>query len=242
MGSEIRPIFNERESGNPGRDFWSPACRLAVFALASTSILSLLAEFYGVCSMRMFTGFVSLPALLALLAWSLLDRGIGSQRLWRGILVGSIAGVVAAFAYDTFRLPFVFAHALGIEGIVPSLQLFKMFPRFGAMILGQPLEQSAYSPLAHLVGWAYHFGNSLTFGIMYVALVGDADKRNWAWAVLFSTGVELGMLLTPYTQFFSITLTPHFLGVTMAAHLIFGAVMGLSAMGLSRLLTPSAYR
>jgi hypothetical protein len=28
---------------------------------------------------------------------------------------------------------------------------------------------------------------------------------------------------------------------TVAAHLVFGAVMGLAALGLSRLLTPSAY-
>jgi len=52
MGSEFKPLWNERETGNPGRDFWSTDYRLVVFALASTSILSLLAEFYGVFSMR----------------------------------------------------------------------------------------------------------------------------------------------------------------------------------------------
>jgi hypothetical protein len=50
MGSIVRPLINQPESGNPGRDFWSPRCRLAVFALASTSILGLLVEFYGVFS------------------------------------------------------------------------------------------------------------------------------------------------------------------------------------------------
>ena len=43
-----------------------------------------------------------------------------------------------------FRLPFVFAKAWGIEGIVPPMNLFKVFPRFGAMVLGQPLEQAQY--------------------------------------------------------------------------------------------------
>ena len=154
MGSEFKPFLNERESGNPGKDFWSPGCRLAVFALASTSILGLLAEFYGPCSMRTFTLLASLPVLLAPLAGALLDRALGSQRLWRGIVVGSLAGLVAAFAYDIFRLPFVFARDPGIERIVPPLQLFKVFPRFGALILGQPLEQPFYPPLAQLVGWA----------------------------------------------------------------------------------------
>jgi hypothetical protein len=92
-------------------------------------------------------------------------------------VVRSLAGLVAALAYDLFRLPFVFAHELGIERILPPLQLFKVFPRFGAMILGQPVEQPVYSVLAQLVGWAYHFSNGLTFGIMYMALVGDAKRR-----------------------------------------------------------------
>ena len=242
MGSEFKPFWNEGETGNPGQDFWSPECRLAVFALASTSILSLLSEFCGVSSMRAFTLWISLPALVALLAGALFDRALGSQRLWRGIVVGSLAGLVAAFAYDIFRLPFVFAHGLGIERILPPLQLFKVFPRFGAMILGQPVEQSVYSLLAQLVGWAYHFSNGLTFGIMYVALVGDAKRRLWAWAVVFAVGLELGMLFTPYPKFFGIVLAPSFVVVTLAAHLVFGAVMGLSALGLSRLLTPAAYR
>jgi hypothetical protein len=242
MGSEFKPLWNEREAGNPGRDFWSPEYRLVVFALASTSILSLLAEFYGVFSMRAFTLLVSLPALAALLAGALFDRAVGSQRLWRVIVVGSVAGLVAAFAYDVFRLPFVFAHELGIERILPPLQLFKVFPRFGAMILGQPVEQPVYSVLAQLVGWAYHFSNALTFGIMYVALIGDANKRSWVWAVVFATGLELGMLFTPYPTFFGIALIPRFVVATLAAHLVFGAVMGLSALGLSRLLTPSAFR
>jgi len=215
---------------------------LAVFALASTSILSLLVEFYGVCSMRAFTLAISLPALVGLLAWALRDRAVGSQRLWRGIVVGSVAGLVAAVGYDIFRLPFVFARDLGIERVVPPLPLFKVFPRFGAMILGQSLEQSVYAPLTQLIGWAYHFSNGLTFGIMYLALVGDANRRHWAWAVVFAVGLELGMLFTPYPRFFGITLAPRFVVVTVAAHLVFGVVMGLSALGLSRLLTPSAHR
>jgi hypothetical protein len=161
MGSEFKPFWDEGEPGNPGEDFWSPGCRLAVFALASTSILSLLVEFYGVSSMRTFALVVSWPALVALLTGALFDRVTGSQRLWRGIVVGSLTGLIAAFAYDIFRLPFVFAHALGIKRFLPPLQLFKVFPRFGAMILGQPVEQPVYSVLAQLVGWTYHFSNGL---------------------------------------------------------------------------------
>ena len=242
MGGDFDPFLHEQESDNPGHDSWSPGCRLAVFALASTSIVSLLVEFYGVCSMRAFTLAISLPALAGLLGWALWDRAIGSQRLWRGIVVGSVAGLVAAFGYDIFRLPFVFARDLGIDRVVPPLPLFKVFPRFGAMILGQPLVQSVYAPLTQLVGWAYHSSNGLTFGLMYLALVSDASRRQWAWAVVFAVGLELGMRLTPYPRFFGVALAPRFVVVTVAAHLVFGVVMGLSALGLSRLLRPSVYR
>jgi len=174
------------------------------------------------------------------LASALLDRALGSQLLWRGIVVGSLAGLGAAFTYDLFRLPFVFARELGIERILPPLQLFKVFPRFGAMILGQPVEQPVYSVLAQLVGWAYHFSNGLTFGIMYVALIGDATKRHWAWAVVFAVGLELAMLFTPYPAFFHIPLTSKFVIVTLAAHLVFGVFMGRATLVLWRLLRPSA--
>jgi len=46
--------------------------------------------------MRAFTFFGALPALV--------DRAIGSQRSWRGLVAGSAAGLAAAFAYDLFRL------------------------------------------------------------------------------------------------------------------------------------------
>jgi hypothetical protein len=64
---------------------------------------------------------------------------------------------------------------------------------------------------------------------MYIALVGDALRRSWLWAVLFATGVELAMLLTPYTGFFGIPMTVRFVIVTFAAHALFGITLGLLA-------------
>lgn len=218
------------------RNFWSPAFRLTAFAFAATSIWSLLIEFYGWWSMRSFTLFVALPALAALFGLALADRTCGTQRLQRAIVVGALAGLIAALAYDVFRLPFVYADALGIQQVVPALKLFKVFPRFGAMILGQPVEQAHYALLTQLVGWAYHFSNGLTFGIMYVAMIGDATKRHWVWAVVFAVGLELGMLFTPYPAFFHIPLTAKFVVVTLSAHMIFGVVMGLATLRIWKLL------
>lgn len=209
-----------------------PATRFLVFLLAASSIWCLLAEFYGLCSMRFFTLFISLPAMLVLLAWAIMDRWRGHTSLWRGVLIGALAGLAAAVAYDIFRLPFVFSRAWGLTGIVPPMPLFKVFPRFGAMILGEPVEQPIYSIAAQLLGWAYHFSNGLTFGVMYIALVGNPSRRHWAWAVLLPVGLELGMLLTPYPQFFGIPVGALFVAVTLTAHLIFGVVLGLATRGL----------
>jgi|SRR5579872_3190010 len=215
------------------RNLWTPLGRVVVFGLAATSIACLLAEFYGLCPMRQFTLFIFVPALVMLGIISVADAWREGGQLFRAVVIGVAAGLVATVSYDVFRLPFVFARELSITRVVPFMNLFKVFPRFGAMILGQPLEQPSYNLSAQLVGWAYHFSNGITFGIMFVALVGNVAKRNWGWAVVMAAGLELGMLFTPYPNVFGIPLTARFVWVTLTAHVIFGVAMGLAALWLS---------
>lgn len=177
--------------------------------------------------MRIFTPFIFVPALAALLLLALFDWRRGDGQLCRAVFIGLAGGLLAAVAYDVFRLPFVFAEEWGISALVPPMKLFKVFPRFGAMILGQPIEQSEYSTAATWLGWAYHFSNGATLGVMYLAMIGDASRRSWAWAILMAVGLELGMLLTPYPRVFGIPVTTQFVIVTMAAHAIFGIGLGL---------------
>jgi uncharacterized membrane protein len=208
---------------------WPARSRFIVFALAASSIACLLADFYKLCPMSFFTPFIFLPAFIVLCALAVLDRVRGEGHVWRAVCVGLLAGLLAAVAYDVFRLPFVFAKEWGIDSVVPPLKLFKVFPRFGAMVLGQPVGQSDYSLAAQIIGWIYHFSNGATFGVMYLALIGDGRRRHWSWAVLFALGLELGMLFTPYPSVFNIPLTARFVIVTVVAHAIFGAGLGLSA-------------
>jgi hypothetical protein len=219
---------------------WTFTGRALVFVLAASSIWCLLAEMYGLCSMQTFTFFVSVPALALLAGLAAADRARGDGRLWRAVVMGGMAGLVAALAYDLFRVPFVFAGDLGIASILPQMPLFKVFPRFGAMILGQATEQKQYSMAAQVVGWAYHFSNGATFGMMYAAMIGAAARRNWLWAVVMAVGLELAMLFTPYPQFFGIKVGTAFVVVTLTAHLIFGVTLGLmfrrySAKAVSRI-------
>lgn len=218
---------------------WTIGWRSLVFLLAGSSLACLLFDFYGLCPMRLFTLAVFVPAMIILVAFAVLDRQRGDGRLWSAVLMGLVAGLVAAASYDIFRLPFVFANQWGIASVVPALNLFKVFPQFGAMILSQPLEQASYSLAATLLGWAYHFSNGATLGVMYIAAVGDPKRRHWTWAVLMAVGLEVGMLLTPYAQVFKIPVTPRFILVTLAAHGVFGVCLGLSVKGLAAQATQS---
>src|SRR5438128_7220141 len=89
---------------------WTWQGRLLVFVLSSTSIWCLLAEFYGLCSMRLFTFAVLVPATIALVAVGAWDRARGRGQLASAVWVGALAGFIAACAYDVFRLPFVFSN------------------------------------------------------------------------------------------------------------------------------------
>jgi len=236
-------MLGQTEPASP-RLHCTAAGRWLIFILAASSIACLLFDFYGLCPMRIFTPFVFVPAMIALVIIAILDRRRGHGQLWRAVMIGLLSGLLAAIAYDIFRLPFVFAKEWGIASVVPPMQLFKVFPRFGAMVLGQPIEQSYYSLATQIVGWLYHFSNGATFGVMYVAIIGDPTRRHWSWAVLMALVLELGMLLTPYPQVFSIAVTARFVFVTVAAHAIFGVAMGLSiksfASRLSQTPTPLA--
>ena len=89
-----------------------------------------------------------------------------------------------------------------------------------------------------IVGWIYHFSNGATFGVMYLVILGSASRQHWAWAVLFALALELGMLFTPYPRVFGIDMTTRFVLVTVAAHAVFGAGLGLALRFLARRVRP----
>jgi hypothetical protein len=210
-----------------------PLSRILVFLLAATSIASLLGEMYRLWPMRFFVLAVFVPACAALAAMALHNRWRRDGQASRIIVIGAIAGFTAAVAYDVFRLPFVYSTSWGLTGVVPSLPLFKVFPQFGAMILG---NADSHSPAAILVGWAYHFSNGITFGVMYAPMVNGQWRSRWPLAIVFAVGLELGMLFTPYPATFGIRVTETFVVVTLIAHLVFGVTLGRVCIGLGEWL------
>src|SRR5688572_17936339 len=97
---------------------WTGPGRLLIFVLAATSIWCLLSEIYGLCDMRTFFYLILLPATAALYAIALLDRFAGGdRRLFRAVVIGTLAGLFGAVMYDMFRLPLVYSDAWGMGKI-----------------------------------------------------------------------------------------------------------------------------
>jgi hypothetical protein len=190
--------------------------RLTVFTLALLSFACLLGEFYGLWSMRWFACWVLPPAtaLLALIAYRARGQPAGVRSPFTWVVEGAAGGTVAAIAYDLYRLVFVLQGA----------PLFKVFPRFGELLLGA--EEPRW--LVHLLGWSYHFSNGAALGIMFLALVPRASARLlFGGAVAWALFVETVLLLTPYATFFGLPLDGQFLFLTASAHLVFGITLGL---------------
>lgn len=189
--------------------------RSLVFTLAFLSFACLLGQFYGLWSMHVFGCWVLPPATLLLGVIAYLARarpaGVCSPFTW--VVEGAIGGVVAAVAYDLYRLVFVLQGA----------PLFKVFPRFGELLLGT--DEPRW--LVHALGWAYHFSNGAALGIMFLAMVPRNDGRLLFWgAVAWAVVVETVLLLTPYTTFFGLPLDGRFVFLTASAHLVFGVALG----------------
>jgi len=187
-----------------------PLLRAIVFALASMSFACLLGHFYGFWTMHAFGCWV-LPPATVLLAWIAYALP-GPPRTW--IVQGTLGGLVAAVAYDLYRLPYVLA----------GTPLFKVFPEFGRMLLGSDGPQWA----VYLLGWTYHFSNGAALGIMFLAVAGQLTPRKaFLGAVGWALLVETILLNTPYAAFFGLPLDAWFIFLTGTAHFIFGATLGV---------------
>jgi hypothetical protein len=190
--------------------------RLVVFGLASLSFACLLGHFYGLWTMHFFACWVLPPAtlLLAIIAWRGRNttRSVDSPYVW--IVHGAIGGLIAAIAYDLYRVPFVLNGA----------PLFKVFEQFGRWIL----NSNHPGWLVQLAGWSYHFSNGAALGIMFLAMVIRPSRRNLVvGAIFWALFVEGMLLLTPYAAALGLQMNRQFIFLTVSAHLIFGITLGL---------------
>jgi hypothetical protein len=208
---------------------WTPGCRTLIGLLSLAATVCLVAQVYELCSMRKFTATVLLPATVALAMLTIRNALFGDRRLAQAVLTGAAGGLLAAVALDLFRLPFVIASHDGIGPHWMQLPLYRMYPHYGAALLGQAFQpgqpESAFSLLAHLVGWGYHFLRWSLFGVTYVALAGSTARRPWWEPALLAVSMKALLLLTPWTSFIGLRVSPATVAALLGGHLVLGVCL-----------------
>ena len=193
----------------------------AAMALASIGPLIFPAAQAGHASMALLTTRLLLPAVAALFLMTLSVRRT-LPGVTRAILWGALAGAVATLALEAVRLP---GYRLGfMPGNLPRLMGVLILDRFA---LGP-------SPASDLAGWAYHFWNGASFGILYALVFGT--QRRWV-GVPFGLSLGLGFMVSPVVLslgvgYFGLQFSLGFPATVLLAHLAFGLALGFLARRL----------
>ncbi len=168
----------------------------------------------GVAKLDVTGKYVLLPSIVILLAGAFLASTRGHHRLANRIWAGMLAGFVGTLGLEvvratSFRLG-------GMPGDMPRLLGVLLTNRF---MYGPSLGSD-------LLGWAYHFWNGISFGIIFTVLFG---RPRLIWAVIYAQLIGIGLLLGPVVKSFGIG----FMGKDMpampltvvVAHLVFGVLL-----------------
>jgi hypothetical protein len=149
--------------------------------------------------------------LIVLFGWKS-SSGVGKSVAWAGL-----AGMLATIGLEVVR---VAGFRMGyMPGNLPRLMGVLLLDRFA---LGP-------SPASDLAGWAYHFWNGASFGIMYAIVFGAA--RRWV-GVLYGLGLAVGFLMSPVVLslgvgYFGLQFSLGFPATVLLAHAVFGLLLGL---------------
>jgi uncharacterized protein DUF6789 len=165
-----------------------------------------------------------LPSIVFLAAIAVFARR-GEHWLSRTIVLGALAGAIATIALEIVRL--IGFHFDYMPGNLPRLMGVLLLDRFA---LGP-------SPASDIAGWAYHFWNGASFGIIYSLLLGT--RRRWA-GPIFGLAIGIGFLVSPVVislgvGYFGLQFSYGFPATVLLAHLAFGGALGVISY---RLLGP----
>jgi len=189
------------------------ALRIALFLVCQPSANAVLAEVYGVASLHDVVWFLAIPSYVILAAVWLYTRASPDPAL-RGIsealVIGAVGGFIGTVAYDVIRIPFVLG---GLRVFVPN-------DTYGLWIL----NASASSRFSETVGWAYHFANGTTFGIMYALFM---RGRHWAFGVAWAFLLETIALISPYGAIYHFAGDPWKIAIAYYGHVGYGVPLGL---------------
>jgi hypothetical protein len=190
-----------------------PTLTIIVVLCSLTSVGAFLLEAFGLVGMPFTISFVSLPALLVTLVVAVWAGRLGRQHFLRRLYIGLVAGLIATLAYDAIRAAIMLAYP-------GDFNPFRSHPNFGALILDTSPETTA----AHLAGWAYHFWNGISFGIIFVMLAGGA---RFYYALIWALALETATI-TIYPNVFDVSRSDWaFVSVSFLGHAVYGLTLGV---------------
>lgn len=190
--------------------------KIALVMLAATGPLAFPLAQMGYSNLHQLSLVLILPSFsLLLISWILMHRSQLAdlaKTLSRGAMAGALATLaLEAIRYSGFRMGFM-------PGNLPELMGVLLLDRFA-------LGPSVGSTLA---GFAYHFWNGASFGIIYGLLRGKHSR--W-WAIPYGIAIGLGFLVSPVVQSLGVGILGrdfgwHFAATVLSAHAAYGAALG----------------
>lgn len=192
--------------------------RVTTALCALVSLGALVTHVFGLVPMVYFLTFFGVPSVVLILAMAALARRINATVFLASLVVGVVGGFVATLAYDVFRLAIRETRLFDYDG-------FKAIYIFGGWITGAPSTRSAA-----VAGWFYHFWNGISFGVFYSLTFGG---RHWLYGVGYGLVME-AMMLGLFPFFLRISDQVGFITVSMAGHMVYGAVLGVVTQRYAR--------
>lgn len=160
-----------------------------------------------------------MPISIILIAITIIAaNALGYKDVSRQALNGILAGLIATIGLEIVR-----ATGFRLGGMPGSM------PRLMGVIM---LDRFALGPnwASDLTGWAYHFWNGASFGIIFSLLVGQG-KLWYGW--IFGLLIALGLFMSPVVKSLGIGLFGLQFGsgyefplTVILAHLAFGSLLG----------------
>jgi hypothetical protein len=197
-----------REGLTSGETKKTLGLRIFCFLACIPSGGALLGKVYGLASLRLATLAVALPCCVALVVvWVWARRS--EKQLAARLEIGFVGGLLGSIAYDLIRIPF---HMTG-------QRIFAPISAFGVWLA----EADMSSRFTEVLGWAYHYSNGITFGIMFTLFM---KRRHWGWAILWAFVLETIAVLSPFGRIFSLQGNYYAIGIAYLGHVAYGLPLG----------------
>ncbi len=188
---------------------------LIILATAGVSPNIFVAAQAGMANMKDLAIWLLIPAVAILLVSLLIAWGCGHVRLVNRVIAGAGAGLVATAGLEVIRLSSF--HLGGMPGDLPRLM--------GVLLTDSFMQGSSH--LSDFLGYAYHYWNGASFGIIFAVFLG---RKSPAWGIVYGIVIGTVFLLSPPVQSLGIG----FMGSDMPtmtltvyiAHFVYGGILG----------------